>query len=191
MKRKQYLVMGIFGALFAVLSYLGWAFLAKPVRAKITQRSADLKTAQDKLVEAHAKAAQHDKFQALAENIRRDLLFVSGRVDPVLPTTDLYRLLSSMGNRFALPNYMFESKPRDRSKDAGLTSMDEIPIKVKFKAGYHQVGLFLTWAISQDRLIVPDKFLLLSIAPHDESIPSLQVIMDMRLFLEPSKAAAK
>jgi Tfp pilus assembly protein PilO len=190
-KRKQYIVMGVFGVLFVALSYLGWAILVKPVWAKIAQRNAELKTAQDKLAEAHAKAAQYVQFRALAENIRRDLVFISGRVDPMLPTPDLFRLLSSMGNRFALPNYTFEAKPRAKTKEAGLSSMDEIPATVKFKSGFHQLGLYLTWAISQDRLILPDLFMLTATAPYDDSVPSLLVTVDMRFFLEHPKEAAQ
>src|SRR5260221_12036198 len=181
--------MGVFAALFAALGYLGWAILVQPVQAKITARSGDLKVAKDKLAEAQFKAAQHDKFQALAENIRRDLVFISGRVDPVLPTQDLYKLLSSMGNRFGLPGYFFEVKARAKSKDAGMGTMDEYPIKVKFKSGFHHVGLFLAWAISQDRLFVPDRFVLAAAPPLGDNAPILTADIDMRIFLEPPKEA--
>ena len=183
MKRQQYIVMGVFAALFLAVTYLGWALLVKPVNADIDAKTAELQTAQDKLKEAESKAAQHDMFQALAENIRRNLLFISGRVDPVMETKDLYTLLSSMGNRLALPNYAFTVKARAKSK-SGAGNMDEFPINVTFNAGFHQVGLFLTWAISQNRLIVPDKLSLTPLTPQDESIPTLSANMDMRLVLE-------
>src|SRR5687768_11928155 len=126
-------VIGVFAAAFLALGWLGWAFMVQPVRRSIDEKRAELEGAQAKLKDAQAKAAQHDKFQALAENIKRDLNFVTRRVDPIMPASELYRTLSMLGNRLALPDFVYEDSPRIRTKDPGLAGMDEVPVRLKFK----------------------------------------------------------
>jgi Tfp pilus assembly protein PilO len=176
--------MGVFALLFAALSYLGWALVVKPVNVKIEERSKDLEDAKKKLSEAQIKAAQHDKFQALAENVRRDLVFISSRVDPVLGKSELYRIFSLMGNHLALPNYTFIPKERTGSKDAGIQTMEEIPVEVTFVGGYHDVGQFLSWAISQDRMVIPDRLNLTQMTPQGDGLPSISADIFMRVVLE-------
>lgn len=191
MNKKQGIVIGVFAATFVALSYLGWAFLAQPVAREIEAKQAELTAAQAKLAEAQSKAAQHDKFQALAENIKRDLSLVTQRVDPRLSNTDLYKMVSSLGNRLGLPDYSYEDKFRKPTKEAGLAGMDEILVSLKFKCDYHHVGALVNAALSQERMVVPDKINLKGNILQSKGKPTVEGEMDLRIFLETVKAAGQ
>jgi Tfp pilus assembly protein PilO len=188
--RKHWVVVAIFGVGFGLIGYLGWFLLVAPVRGDIAAKQEELSNAKKKLEEAQAKAAQKEKFQAMAENVRRDLALVASRVDPVLPVTELYYIFSSLGNRLALPKYEFAEKPREGVKDTALPGMERIPLKVKFQTGFHQAGQYLNSIVSLDRLMVLEGFTLKAPPLLDGVRPPIDCEMELSLFLEAAKPVA-
>lgn len=191
MKRQQWIVIGAFGAAFGLFIWLGWFALIKPVNKQREAKEAELKEAEAKLQEARTQAAQHEKFQALSENIKRDLALVSQRLDPVFSRSDFYGMLSAFGNTLGVSEYKWEAKPRAKTKEGGTGNLEEIPVTLTFKAGYHHVGALLTALASEQRLLVADKMTLKGNLDYQPSKPPMEAKVDMRVFLEPLPEAGK
>lgn len=191
MKRKQWIVIGILGGIFVALAWAGWFFLVRPVHAQIEAKAVEMAEVAAKLKDAKEKEQQYEKFQAEAENVRRDLLFVASRLDPVLKYSDVFRALDSAGNALNLPKYRFEVGKREKTKAPGLTDMDDVPVTVTFETDYEGLGRFLNAVISQQRLYVPMASIELDFKRIDDSASfksSLKVKLMVRLFLEAKKA---
>jgi Tfp pilus assembly protein PilO len=157
LKRQHWIVVGAFGGGLILVAWLGWFFVAKPLSASI-QTEVETRDAKRVALEtARAKAAQYEKFQAQAENYKRDLNFINRRLDPDFSLNELVKIISSLANRAGVNNLTYEFKERTVFKDTKLPGMDRIPVTVKFKAGYHVAAELISEAISQNRILVPEK----------------------------------
>lgn len=177
---------GMVGGLVLVL-VLGWQFLLKPLgverEAKLVEHAELVK----QLEHTKAQAAQFEKFKAQAENVRRDLDFYSRRLDPDFPATELYSLVSGLGNGFNLANWSYEVKERTKTKTAGL-NLDEVDVRARFNSDFERVGRFMNVIVSQTRLLVPETFILNRL--NDTSgifVDTLSADITFKVFVSPEE----
>jgi Tfp pilus assembly protein PilO len=188
MNRMHWIAVGgLIGGL-VLLGFGGWQFLLRPLGAAYEAKVAEKAVAEEKLKDTKSKAAQFERFQAEAENVRRDLDFYSRRLDSQLSSAELYTLVDSLGHSLNLENWSYEFKIRDKAKGAGA-DLDETYVKVKFKADLDQTGRLLNACLNQARIVVPD-FMVLERTddPSGTYHETLNGTIEMRVFTSTSGA---
>ncbi len=180
MKRQHYIVVGAFAVGFCLMVWLGWFFVASPLNIQIDEKVTLREEKKVKLATTLTKATQYDKFQAQAENFKRDLQFINRRLDPQFSYNEMTRIFSSLANTGGLSNFSFEFKPREPLKDAKLPNMDVVPVIIKFKSGYHAAAEFVSNAVSQNRLVVPERVMM----KGDAAQGVIQCEIEFRVVLE-------
>jgi Tfp pilus assembly protein PilO len=151
-KRNQIIILASFAGGVALLCFLSWQFLFQAIRKDINDQELQLDAAIKELDEAKSKAAQHEKFLAEAENVRRGVNFVSSRLDPRFSQPEIAQLFNKA--RFGLPIMNIEILPDYKiavSKD--YPGLSESELKVKLTCDYHTVGEYINKVISQKRIV--------------------------------------
>jgi Tfp pilus assembly protein PilO len=179
LKREHLALLGCLVAL-GVVGYLSWAFLLNPLKARVTSARSNLAVERAKLEDAKAKAAQYEKFQAEAENVRRGLQFLNSRLDASLTYEEEMELFDGLSKGRGLRNYTVKLGKPAASKEG--TGLSEVPVTVKFDGSYHDLGEFLNQALSQRRLLVPQNFHLVSKDATGRT-PSLTSSIDLVVLL--------
>jgi Tfp pilus assembly protein PilO len=151
--KKEHLVFLALAGVLILGGYGCWNFLFRPLGKEVAEARATLEAEKAKLEDAKAKAAQYEKFQAEAENVRRGLLFLNSRLDAHLTQQEEIGLFSGLGEVASLYNYTVTMNKTEASKEgAGLS---QVPVTIKFDSSYHEVGLFLNKAVGSQRLLYP------------------------------------
>lgn len=189
MNRMHWIAVGgLIGGL-VLIAFGGWQFLLRPLGAAYESKVAEKIAAEEKLKETKSRAAQFEKFQAEAENVRRDLEFYNRRLAAQMPATELYAMVDELGHSLNLKDYTYEVKPREKAKNAGA-DMDETGLKLRFKADLEQTGRLLNACLAQTRILVPDAIVLdRQNDPNGRFDDTLSAIFDLRVFT--SSQAAK
>jgi Tfp pilus assembly protein PilO len=182
-KRRQIIVFAVLAVGLAVFGFLGWYFLVWPVSQKISAAQEERNATQEKLESAKQKALQHEKFQVEAENIRKNLAFVRNRLKGTKHTTDVYRIFSSLAGTYALKDFEMKCDARGLAKGKGLSNLDEIPVLLKFKSGYHHIGHLINSAAEQNVIIIPDE-LKLNTSDLTGRLPALSAEIKVKVICE-------
>jgi len=129
--------------------FMGWRFLIKPLEVKRQEKLADKAQLEDKLKETKQRAAQYEKFQAEAENVRRDLEFYSRRLDDPLSKEQLYAEVASLVKSLNLknPGYGIEDKPDPK--------MAKQEVTLTYSGDLDQTGQLLNACVSQPNIVMP------------------------------------
>jgi Tfp pilus assembly protein PilO len=182
MNRMHWIAVGALIGGLGLIGFAGWQFLLRPLGAAYDAKVAEKATAEEKLKDTKSKAAQYERFQAEAENVRRDLDFYNRRLDAQMPLAELYSLIETLINSLNLKEASAEFKLRGKAIGAGA-DLDETGIKIKFKADLEQTGAFLNACLSQSRIIVPDFMVLERLDdPAGAYHETLSAVVDLRVF---------
>lgn len=188
MNRMHWIAVGGLIVGLVLLGFAGWQFLLHPLDIAYEAKLAEKTTAEEKLKETKSRAAQFERFQAEAENVRRDLEFYTRRLDPQFPASELYSLVGSLGNSLNLSDWSYEVKPRDKSKTGG-SDLDEVFVRMKFKADLEQTGRLLNACLGQSRIVVPDTLVLLRVDdPNGFYRETVDAVLEMRVFISSMSA---
>jgi hypothetical protein len=155
----HWIAVGSLAAGLILVVVLGWQFMVKPLGADYDAKVAQKADLESQLATTKQRAAQFEKFKAQAENVRRDLDFYSRRLDPDLPTDELYTMVDGLGHSLNFNNWSFETKKREKTKLPGV-SLDEVEVKARFSSDFESVGKLLNLCVGQVRLLVPDSLTL-------------------------------
>ncbi len=192
MRQKQWIVMGALIAGLIALLWLSWSFLLSPVKKKIRLAVDEKIQVEADLADAKAKKNQYDKFQASAENLRRNHLFLTRRLEPQVRVNELYQHLNSLGTQLGLTSFRFESNDSKRvpTKLNGVSGMDEQLFVFTFKGRYNHVGEFINSAHSLDRLLVAEK-MILTVWADPRGKETVDAKIEVKLYLETKKEGVK
>lgn len=148
MSRTHWIIVGVMAAGLVGCVFLGWRYLIQPQQAAYEAKVAEKADAEAKLKEAKERAAQFEKFQAEAENVRRDLEFYTRRLDEPLNREQLQATLDSMVNTFNLRNTTtdFETKP----KGSGESTL----VKLTFQGDLDHVGRLMDACVGQQHIFL-------------------------------------
>ena len=185
--KRVHLIAGIsVGVAFCLSVWLGWMFLLAPAREKLEAAEKTFQAKEAELTTARAKAKQHEKFRAEAENVNRNLAFVRSRIDASFGPNDVYRLLSGFGGSQGLVKLSI--RPMKEKKEGTLMAY---PVEVSFEGTYHRVGAFINDAISNRRVVVPTGMDLVNQDPTGRERQPLKATLEFKVFAEAPVAAKK
>jgi Tfp pilus assembly protein PilO len=191
-KRNQIIILASFAAGLALLCFLSWQFLFQTVRKEMIDQRSQLEAAIKELEEAKSKAAQHEKFMAEAENVRRGVNFVTARLDPHLPFSEIVGMFLKIGNELNVKQlsiiWDINTKIVISKDEAGLSSID---VKINFISDYNTLGQYINMVNSQKRIVNLTDIKLESNDPTGRK-GALKATLTFRLFLRtPPPEAAK
>lgn len=190
MNKQLMVVIGGMAGGLVLVGWAGWQFVLRPAAAAITALEADRDAASEKLNDTKAKAMQYEKFQAEAENIRRDLVFVSQRLNPDFPEAEYVRLVQGLVSAENPRDWSVTFKPpkegnRAKTKASGL-DLDEREFSVKFRGDYENLGRLLNTAVQQTRMVSPEKVVIKPVN-DDEGRQTIEATVDMKVFTQPEE----
>lgn len=167
MTRNHWIVVASFSVAFLVLCYGGYAVLIKPVDDKIAATQVSIDADTTSLHDAEAKEAQYDQFHAERENVRRDLNLISERLDPDLSVREEARVLEKIMNGSGVSSWSIVADigDRERSKEPGFTSLDQITQAFAIIGGFNELGEICNRIVSNERLLCPES---LTISHNDK-----------------------
>ena len=152
MNRMHWILVGALGAGMAAMVVLGWRFAIHPMDEAYDAKVAEKATLDSKLSEDKERAAQFEKFQAEAENVRRDLEFYSRRLDEPLDREQLYGTLQSLAGGLSLRVTKFEVESKANPKGGGELQS----INLEFEGDLERLGRLLDACVSQQHIFLPN-----------------------------------
>ena len=150
MNRMHWIAVGALGAGLVALLVLGWRFAIHPLDLAYAAKLDEKTQLEAKLADAKQRAAQFEKFQAEAENVRRDLEFYSRRLDEPLDAVELYGTLQALVDARSL---------RVSNLDV-TTKADKVgerhSVELDFSADLERLGRFLDDCVGQQHIFLPN-----------------------------------
>ena len=186
-QRMQWIVIGGLVLCLGFVVFGAWKFLLVPLADAYDAKIAEKTVVEEKLRVTKQRALQFEKFQAEAENVRRALEFYSDRLNPELKYQELLSLVDGLGHSLNLTDWSFERDARGKSKLAGLGSMDEIEVRVKFKADANHLGRFLNACLMAKRLVCPDSISIRKLEdPNGTFAETLDAAVKLKIYCGPA-----
>jgi Tfp pilus assembly protein PilO len=149
MNKMHWAVVGGLAAGFVVFVFLGWHFKIQVLEQQRDDKLAEKQALEQKLEETKERAAQFEKFQAEAENVRRDLEFYSRRLDDPLDKEQLYAevggLIQSLNLRTAV----------DTIEDKSDATKSKQEVTLSYNADLDKTGQLLNACVSQPNIVLP------------------------------------
>lgn len=151
---KKVHIIAIVSVVIAVIAALGgaWYLMLAPINEKIEIRQKELAAVRAELKKAEAAASQHEKFQAEAENVTRNLAFVKSRLEGSFTENDIYQVFNHLGSTEGVDAYKYSRLKSTKYKDA--KTLMEHGVEVEFVSTFHELGEFLNKSVSMQRIIV-------------------------------------
>jgi Tfp pilus assembly protein PilO len=149
MSRLHWVVVGALGAGLVALFVLGWRFAIHPLEMDREAKIAEKGNLEAKLKEAKDRAAQYEKFQAEAENVRRDLEFYSRRLDEPMDREQVYGTLESLIGSQSIRLTKGEVETKVNPKGGELHS-----VTLEMDCDLERLGRMLNDCVSQQHLFV-------------------------------------
>jgi hypothetical protein len=152
MRRLHWIVVGALGAGLGAILFLGWRFAIHPLDAAYAAKVDEKAQLEAKLSDAKQRAAQFEKFQAEAENVRRDLEFYSRRLDEPLDREQLYGTLMSILGGLSLRVSKAEVETKQDPKSKGEVHS----VNLEFSADLDRLGKLLDACVQQQHIFMPN-----------------------------------
>ncbi|HXB98320.1 MAG TPA: hypothetical protein VNZ54_09715 [bacterium] len=149
MNRMHWAVVGGLAAGLVAVLFLGWHFKIQQLDRDRDALLDQKQTLEDKLQETKQRAAQFEKFQAEAENVRRDLEFYSRRLDDPLDKEQLYAEVGGLVQALNLVNVT--TLVEDKS-DATKSKQE---VTLNYTGDLDQTGQLLNACVSQSNIVLP------------------------------------
>jgi Tfp pilus assembly protein PilO len=190
MNRQAMITVGSLAGGLLLVVWLCWQFLLNPVSKDISAKNVELTAKKEELSKVKDAQAKYDKFKRDAEATRHEVQLLRQRLDPVLPTGEMVRIINGQAQSLNARDMSWSYSPRIVSKLEGQSNLDEIPFKMKFKCDYETVGRLLNGMVSQMRLISPEKVTLATFDDKAEGRVTLEATIEFKLFLETAKGGS-
>jgi Tfp pilus assembly protein PilO len=149
MNRMHWAVVGGLAAGLVALLFLGWHFKIQDLARQTDDKLAEKQALEDKLQETKQRAAQFEKFQAEAENVRRDLEFYSRRLDDPLEKEQLYAEVLGIVQSLNLKAVTIVV---DEKTDAKMAKNE---VTLTYNADLDRSGQLLNECVSQPNIVLP------------------------------------
>jgi hypothetical protein len=152
MNRLHWIVVGALGLGLGALLFTGWRFAIHPMDEAYAAKVDEKAQLESKLSDAKLRAAQYEKFQAEAENVRRDLEFYSRRLDEPLDTEELYGTLMAIMD--SLQMRRTQGAEIETKVDA-KTGHEVHTVTMEFYSDLDRLGRLLNNCITQQHIFLP------------------------------------
>jgi Tfp pilus assembly protein PilO len=149
MNRMHWVVVGGMAAGLVALLFMGWHFKIQDLDRQRDDKLVEKQQLEDKLQETKQRAAQFEKFQAEAENVRRDLEFYSRRLDDPLDQEQLY---SEVLGLIQSLNLKLATATLENKSDATKSKQE---VTLNYTGDLDQTGQLLNACVSQSNIVLP------------------------------------
>jgi Tfp pilus assembly protein PilO len=149
MNRMHWAVIGGLAAGLVAVLFLGWHFKIQQLERDRDAALATKAALEDKLQETKQRAAQFEKFQAEAENVRRDLEFFSRRLDDPLDKEQLYAEIGGLVQTLNLKQVVLAVA------DKSDTTKSKQEVTLNYFGDLDRTGQLLNDCVSQANIVLP------------------------------------
>jgi Tfp pilus assembly protein PilO len=149
MNRMHWAVVGGLAAGLVAVLFAVWHFNIQDLERQRDEKLTEKQALEDKLQETKQRAAQYEKFQAEAENVRRDLEFYSRRLDDPLDKEQLYAEVTGIIQSLNLMTATFVVEEKTDPK------MVKNEVTLNYNGDLDQTGQLLNKCVSQSNIVMP------------------------------------